>query len=362
MLVSMDLETRLGLPNWIENLLIGRLTKGQKTIWLAVLLGMLLLVPGVDYHIGRESFHVNLYPFPIMLSIFLFGRLGLVSILVLLSLYHVVQVRLGMEGQAVLIKNLAQFFFTLVIGLVCTSLVDAYRALYEGERDLAESRNELLMTLTHELRSPLFAIRGIVRNLSRNIDKLSAEQVQVKLNEAQAAIASINRDVEGLSQVFRVDLQKIEPQLQDVPASQLAQEVLKRHQPEFHPDHELVVDIQADCLVRCDPLLTQQLLDNLVLNSLRHTERGKVVLSTQLSGEEVKLTVTDEGAGIPTEDRERIFLRYDRGSRLTGEAGFGVGLYLVKIYCKAQDGRVELEDTPVGTRFAVYLKKGGESE
>ena len=358
----MNEETRWGLPNWIENLLLGRLTKRQKAIWMATLLALLLLVPGVDYHVGRDSFHMNLYPFPLMLSIFLFGRAGLFSIVVLLSLYHVVQVRLGFEGQTVLINNLAQFFLTLVIGLVCTSLVDAYRALYQGEKDLAESRNELLMSLTHELRSPLFAIRGIVRNLSRNIDKLSADEVRYKLNEAQAAIASINRDVEGLSQVFRVDLNKLEPQFQTIRASLLTEGVMKRHQPEFHPEHELVVEIASDCLVCCDPLLTQQLLDNLVLNSLPPTERGTVTLGAQDAGHEVKLTVTDEGPGIPPEDRERIFLRYDRGSRLTGEAGFGVGLYLVRIYCKAQNGRVELEDTPTGTRFAVYLRKGDESE
>lgn len=358
----MNEETRWGLPKWIENLLLGRLTKQQKMVWMATLFALLLLVPGVDYHVGRDSFHMNLYPFPLMLSIFLFGRAGLFSIVVLLSLYHVVQVRLGFEGQTVLINNLAQFVLTLVIGLVCTSLVDAYRALYQGEKDLAESRNELLMSLTHELRSPLFAIRGIVRNLSRNIDKLSADEVRYKLNEAQAAIASINRDVEGLSQVFRVDLNKLEPQLQTVRASLLTDGVMKRHQPEFHPDHELVVEVESDGLVSCDPLLTQQLLDNLVLNSLRHTERGTVTLGAQDAGQEVKLTVTDEGPGIPPEDRERIFLRYDRGSRLTGEAGFGVGLYLVRIYCKAQNGRVELEDTPTGTRFAVYLRKGDESE
>lgn len=356
----MEPRTRWGLPSWIENLLLGQLTPGQKSCWLAVLLLMLLLVPGIDYRIGREDFHINLYSFPVILSIFLFGRAGLLSIIILLSIYHVVQTALGLEGRAVLFNNLAQFLLTLVVGLICTSLVNAYRALYTRKAELAESRNELLMNLTHELRSPLFAIRGIVKNLSRNIDKLSTEEVREKLNDAQAAIASINKDVEGLSQVFRVDLNKLEPHLENVPARKLIDGVLNRHQPEFHPGHKLVAEVEKELLVYCDPLLTQQLLDNLVTNSLRHTTGGTVILGATEAGEEIKLTVSDEGPGVPPEDRERIFLRYDRGSRLSGEAGFGVGLYLVKIYCKAQGGRVEIEDPAKGSRFAVFLKKGTE--
>lgn len=355
-------RARWGLPKWVENLLLGELTRAQHRAWLLTLFGLLFLVPGVDYHVGRESVHLNLYPLPIMLSIFLFGRRGLVSVLVLLIFYHLVQVRLGLEARDLLVNNLAQFGLTLVIGLLCSWLVDAYRALYEGKADQAKSRHELLLNLTHELRSPLFAIRGIVRNLSRNISKLSEEEVRTKLNEAQAAIASINRDVEGLSQVFRMDLNKLEPRFEIVIASQLIDGVVKRHPPDFHPDHTLVVDLQQDPLVDCDPLLAQQLLDNLVSNALRHTDEGTIRIKVEEVGEAVKFTVSDQGPGIAPEDRDRIFLRHDRGSRLSGAEGFGVGLYLVDIYCKAQGGRVELEDVEKGASFAVFLKKGSNPQ
>lgn len=353
-------RTRLDLPKRVENLLLGDLTKNQYRAWLFTLFGLLFLVPGVDYTVGRESLHLNLYPLPIMLSIFLFGRNGLVSVLVLLVLYHLVQVRLGLEAKAVLINNLAQFALTLVVGLSCSWLVDAYRALYDGKSTLAQSRHELLMNLTHELRSPLFAVRGIVRNLSRNISKLSNDEVLEKLNEAQAAIAAINRDVEGLSQVFRVDLQQLEPRLDNIAVAELFDSVQKRHPCEFHPDHTIVWEDPESAVAYCDPLLTQQVLDNLITNALRYTDRGTVTVSASLTKREIKFTVADEGPGIPPADRERIFLRHDRGSRLTGASGFGVGLYLVEIYCRAQGGRVELEEVDRGACFAVYLRKGIE--
>lgn len=347
----------LGVPTRVENLLLGHLTANQYRAWLATLFGLLLLVPGVDYTVGRDAVHINLYPLPVMLSIFLFGRIGLISVLVVLVLYHLVQVRLGLEAHAVMANNMAQFTLTLVVGLLCSWLVEAYRALYEGKNTLAKSRHELLMNLTHELRSPLFAVRGIVRNLSRNISKLSEEEVREKLNEAQAAIAAINSDVEGLTQVFRADLQQLEPHLSRVDVAELFSAVQKRHPPEFHPDHQIVWRAPPGTTVYCDALLTQQIIDNLISNALRHTEGGTVTVSAESTGQEIKFTVCDQGPGIPEADKERIFLRHDRGSRLSGASGFGVGLYLVEIYCKAQEGRVELESGDQGACFAVYLKK-----
>lgn len=350
----------LGLPTKVENLLLGHLSKKQYRAWLFTLFGLLLLVPGVDYTVGRDAVHLNLYPLPVMLSIFLFGRIGLLSVLVLLVFYHLVQMRLGLEAHAVLTNNLAQFTLTLVVGLLCSWLVEAYRALYEGKNNLAKSRHELLMLLTHELRSPLFAVRGIVRNLSRNMSKLSEEEVVAKLNEAQAAIAAVNRDVEGLSQVFRADLQQLEPRLTNVSVGELFDAVQKRHPPEFHPDHQIVWEAPEGVVVYCDALLTHQIIDNLISNALRHTDGGTVTVSAEVTGQEVKVSVCDQGPGIPAADRQRIFLRHDRGSRLSGASGFGVGLYLVEIYCKAQEGRVEIEDRDRGACFAVYLKKGME--
>lgn len=346
----------LGVPQWVENLLLGRLTRNQYRAWLLTLVGLLFLVPGVDYTVGRNAIHLNLYPFPVMLSIFLFGNIGLMSVLVLLVLYHLVQVRLGLEPTAVLVNNLTQLGLTLVVGLLCRWLVDAYRALYEGEAALAQSRHELLMNLTHELRSPLFAIRGIVRNLSRNIGRLEEDEVQDQLNEAQAAIASINRDVEGLSQVFRVDLQALEPRMLQVPVSHLLDAVLKRHPEDFHPAHRIEVEVPEGLSVYCDPLLTQQSLDNLISNSIRHTDGGVISVSAHEQGDEIKISIKDEGPGVPETDKERIFARYDRGSRLSG-AGFGVGLYLVDIYCKAQNGKVMLEEVPSGACFSIVLGK-----
>lgn len=344
------------MPNWLKNLLLGEMPPAHRRAWLLALGALLVLVPFVDYSLGRSAFHLNLYPVPVALSIFLFGHQGLFSVLVLLVFYHLVQVGLELEAHAVMLNNLGQLGLTYVVGLLCSWLVDAYRALYEEESRLATTRHELLLSLTHELRNPLFAIRGIVRNLARNYTRLPQEQVVSQLNEAQAAIASINRDVEGLTQVFRVDLNGLEPQLKTVRIGDVFETVLKRHPLEFAPDHPIVVQEECDQeeSVVLDPVLVQQSLDNLISNAIRHTPGGQITLGFQRVQDRCLFSVEDEGPGVPPEDQERIFERHDQGSRERA-AGFGVGLYLVRLYTEAQGGTVSVKAGTKGARFTIDL-------
>lgn len=343
------------LPHWLESLLLGRQSRLQRAWWFALLLGLLMLVPASDMVMGRAHFHVNLYPLPVVVSIFLFGEPGLVSILIVLALYHAVQLRMGLEAQATMVNNLAQLGVTFIIGMVCCWLVESYRALYHEKANLALSRHQLLLSLTHEIRSPLFAVRGIVRNLARNLSRLSSEQVLEQLNEAQAAIASINQDVEGLTQVFRTDLNSVDPRFEAVDRRELVADVLRRHPAEFRPRHTLSEHYdEGDDTVVCDRLLTVQILDNLVSNCLRHTTEGDVSIHVEHSREEIRLRVRDQGPGILPADRQRIFSRFERGS-LGSASGFGVGLYLVEVYTRVQGGRVEVDEVPKGASFSVYL-------
>lgn len=344
------------MPIWLKNLLLGDMPARHRQGWIILLCILLVLVPFVDYSIGRSNFHINLYPVPVVMSIFLFGHKGLFSVLILLVSYHLVQVQLELEAHAVLLNNLAQLGLTYVVGLLCSWLVDAYRALYDEKSKLATTRHELLLSLTHELRNPLFAIRGTVRNLARNFKKLSDDDIILQLNEAQAAIASINRDVDGLTQVFRTDLSGLEPQHQLVSVREIFEAVQKRHPPDFSPDHriEVLETPNLDLKLKVDPLLIQQSLDNLVSNAIRHTEGGTIHLSVARQEQGIGLSVEDEGPGVPPEDRERIFERHDQGSKHR-TVGFGVGLYLTKFYVEAHGGRVTVCDGLAGARFTIFL-------
>lgn len=344
------------MPDWLKNILLGENPQKHRNVWIAFLCVLLVLVPFADYSLGRAHFHLNLYPLPVALAIFLFGHRGLFSVLLLLVSYHLVQVRLDLEAHAVLLNNLGQLALTYVVGLICSWLVEAYRALYHEKSILAETRHKILLNLSHELQNPLFAVRGIVRNLSRNFAKIPEDEAVALLNEAQSAVANINRDIQGLTQVFRYDLKGLQVQNQDVAVGELFERVLERHPSEFSPDHEISV-LSNDALeqtARLDPLLVQQSIDNIVTNALRHTEGGRITLSAEFEGLDLRLVIEDDGPGIPLEERERVFQRHDQGSRERG-SGFGVGLYLARLYVEAQGGTVLLDQADRGARFIIEL-------
>lgn len=154
------------MPHRLEDLLLGRPTVRQKAAWVSVLLGLTVAVGLSDLWM-RPQYHVNLYPFPVILSVLIFGDSGMVAVLVLLLVYHLIQVELQMESHTILVNNLAQLGLTSAVGFLCSRLVQAYRSLYQREQEVSSTRQAVLVSLTHEIRNPLFAIQGLLDGLLR---------------------------------------------------------------------------------------------------------------------------------------------------------------------------------------------------
>ena len=110
-------------------------------------------------------------------------------------------------------------------------------------------------------------------------------------------------------------------------------------------------------------LSRERVVANLVRNAETHG-RGLAGLRAVVDGDCVRLEVEDRGAGVPLEDRERIFERFYRRSAEAGDRrrgdGVGLGLFLVAQHVRLHDGRVWVEDAdPVGARFVVEIPIAG---
>jgi signal transduction histidine kinase len=122
-------------------------------------------------------------------------------------------------------------------------------------------------------------------------------------------------------------------------------------------------------VVALDPQRIAQALIQLVANALKFTHPGSVIaLGGRIYGPEVRLWVRDEGTGIASEDRGRIFERFGRGSDPTGtqppssDDGAGLGLAIVDAIALAHDGRVALTtEVGVGSTFTLCLPRSGRT-
>ena len=116
--------------------------------------------------------------------------------------------------------------------------------------------------------------------------------------------------------------------------------------------------------ITADARRLKQALFNLLSNSLKFTpEGGEVTLSVERSGNDFLFAVADTGIGIPEEDQERVFGRFERGTGQGRQVGAGLGLALVQSLIELHGGTVELESSiDGGTRVTCRVPDGGAQE
>ncbi len=113
----------------------------------------------------------------------------------------------------------------------------------------------------------------------------------------------------------------------------------------------------APCWARGDPGAVARIVRILLDNALRFAPEGSAIaVAPGFSGDRAVIDVADRGPGVPASERERIFQRFERGSRTGGEGGFGLGLAIGRELATRQGGRLELRHAPAGgARFRLSL-------
>jgi len=223
------------------------------------------------------------------------------------------------------------------------------------------ARRQLLADVSHELTTPLTAIRGYVETLAMP-DLASDEAARLRYLEiVRDETMRLERVVGDLLDLARLEAGGGTLRIQDVPIGDLLARVVARHErPGQDRQVRLVTEIEAGAdAVRADPDRLEQVLQNLATNGLRHTPPGgRVEVRARRSGDQIVLTVTDDGEGIAPEHLPFIFDRFYKAdaSRLNEAEGSGLGLSIVKAIVERHGGTVTVTSTPgVETVFEIRL-------
>ena len=252
--------------------------------------------------------------------------------------------------------------------------IDAY-AEHAEYRDLVQVLNAMLGRLdasieaqrrftsdaSHELRSPLTALRGELE-VARRRDR-SGEEYRRVLDSALEEVDRLARLVDDLLMLARADAGAAPARPRDARLATVAARVVERLAPSAHErEVELTLDAGSDTTGRFDPDLMERLLWNLVENALRYTPRGgRVAVGAHAHGDELELVVDDTGPGIPADMRTLVFDRFYRAddSRTQGpESGTGLGLSMVRSIARAHAGEATVEEAPGGgARFRVRFPR-----
>ncbi|MEU4084991.1 sensor histidine kinase [Streptomyces aureus] len=204
-------------------------------------------------------------------------------------------------------------------------------------------RTALLRAVGHDLRTPLAAGWAAVTSLrSRDVDFTDEDRDEL-LATADESMAKLNRLVENLLDLSRLEAGALTLNLR--PTS--LEEVLPMALSDLAEVH--VADVERVPAVLADPPLLERVIANLAGNAARYTPPGKqvLVMASALAGR-VELRVVDRGPGLPAEGRDHLFEPFQRLGDTDNSTGLGLGLALARGLTEAMNGTLGPEDTPGG--------------
>ncbi|MDO0913089.1 HAMP domain-containing sensor histidine kinase [Streptomyces sp. DT2A-34] len=200
---------------------------------------------------------------------------------------------------------------------------------------------------SHQLRTPLTALRLSLDNIADGVDD---DFVREDVEQATAEVVRMSRLVNGLLVLARAEakVSAAEPlDLGDIVRERL--DVWRPAADERGVTITLGGSADGRLLVLTSPGHLDQVLDNVLSNALEVSpDGGTITVRVESRGDEVVLSVLDEGPGMSDTDKSRAFDRFWRGKGLTGKAGSGLGLAVVKQLVTDDGGTVALRDAPGG--------------
>lgn len=228
-------------------------------------------------------------------------------------------------------------------------------------KNLEAVRKEFVANVSHEFRTPLAIINGYIETLMDGAleDRPMAEKFLKVMHKNGTRLTLL---IEDLLTISRMEHRSARLDLRPTDLRECVGQVLERLESTIREGHAQVsVDWSAEVgLIEADAHRLEQVFSNLVENALRYgpTQNTRVEIRARLVGDDVEITFSDNGPGIPQEDQPHIFERFYRvhkdRSRVAG--GTGLGLSIVKHLVHAHGGEVSVVSTPgAGACFLVKL-------
>jgi two-component system sensor histidine kinase KdpD len=234
---------------------------------------------------------------------------------------------------------------------------EALDAAVRSARDATEVallRAALFSSVTHDLRTPLAVIKAGVTSLRTDGEALPADAREALLANTADEVDRLDRLVGNILDLARARAGAIVLERVKTGVDELIDAVLTRLRPRLGSVHlrSLVRPDLPDVWV--DPVQMDQVLTNVLDNALEHSpDRGRIDISAARIGDAIEIRIADEGPGVPTADRERLFEPFARGSGAAGRAGSGLGLAIARAVVTSHGGRIRLEAAPNGGAAVV---------
>jgi len=244
------------------------------------------------------------------------------------------------------------FLILLTLGIIQT------RKTFKKELALIRQQKNFLLSITHELKSPIASIKLYLQTLNkRDFDKEKRAEI---IHKAIGDTDRLDNLVENMLLASRIETSAFNIELSRVNLSETVQEYIAHINHSLSEGNKIKTAIERNIFVQGDVLYLNSIIGNLIENARKYSKPNTdVIVKLKNTGHHVVLSISDLGIGIPEHERVNIFMKFYRaGNEETRKTkGTGLGLYIVAKLAALHKASLQVYDNvPQGSVFEIKFK------
>lgn len=218
------------------------------------------------------------------------------------------------------------------VAIAYNEMADTILQSMEKIKTIEHLRRELIANVSHDIRTPLSLVKGYIETVLIKED-ISADQREKYMQIALESTDKLQKLVDELFELSKLEASEVQPNREAFLITDLVQDVSQKY---LLLAEEKGITLKPLLnsnlpLVHADVELIERVMQNLLDNALKFTPNGGIItIGAEKKGEHIQVEVTDTGEGIPEEQFENLFERYNKGKSARNEGGTGLGLAIVK--------------------------------
>jgi len=211
-------------------------------------------------------------------------------------------------------------------------------------KKLDQLKDEFIGMVSHEMRTPLTVVMGVLNTLLSDWEKISQEDTRQLMLDAASESEELSHILENLLELSRAKANKLTLNPEEVDIKVVLLEVMNGVK-KLTTIHRMSLSLSPDLpLISVDPLRLKRILYNLLENAVKYSPNGgDIKISARVRGEEMVVSIKDQGKGMSPEEQERIFNPFERLAPMSEAKGIGLGLMVCQRLVEAHQGRIWVE-------------------
>jgi PAS domain S-box-containing protein len=230
----------------------------------------------------------------------------------------------------------------------------------EDQKQLNDMKSRFVTMASHEFRTPLSTILSSTALIQKYNADHSDERIGKHVTRIKSAVTNMTLILNDFLSAEKLEEGKVHLRLEELNPQDLAREVIGEIHGILKKGQTVDYLHKGLNVATADRQMLRNIFLNLLSNAIKFSQEDKPIrMRTEVSKETIRISVSDEGIGIPKEEQEHLFERFFRAKNVTNIQGTGLGLNIVGKYLETMNGRIEFEsELDKGTTFNITIPNG----